>query len=258
MRMTCRDVKAQLTPFVDGEMPQADAASLAAHLEACPECRRTAQLEQLGRRALQGCAPRLLAQTSAPPALRASVRRAMPAGRGPWQLRWVAASAVATVVVAVGLITVAGLIRPIPVFAAQATLDHLKCLRLGPSASSSDAKTLEASWRQSQGWDLHIPTGQAVAGMRLLGYRSCVLTEGRMAHLLYDRRGETVSLFVLPDGPKVGHAELEMFGQDAVLWTSHGLTYALVGRGDHADLAAVASSLEHELEPGAAPAGSGL
>ena len=79
-----------------------------------------------------------------------------------------------------------------------------------------------------------------------------------MAHLLYERNGMVVSLFVLPDGPRIGHEELEMFGQDAVLWTSHGLTYALVGRGDRGALAAVATALEHELDGGAALAGSGF
>jgi hypothetical protein len=170
----------------------------------------------------------------------------------------VAASAAAVVVAVLGVVAVAGVIRPIPVFAAQATLDHLKCLRLGPTTSSSDARSIEASWRAWQGWNLDVPTGQRGAGMRLLGYRRCVVTEGRIAHLLYERNGEIVSLFVLADGPKVGHAELEIFGQDAVLWTSHDHTYALVGRGDRAALAAVASSLEHELAAGSRPAGSGL
>jgi anti-sigma factor RsiW len=170
----------------------------------------------------------------------------------------VAASAAAAVVAGVGLVALAGVVRPVPVFAAQATLDHLKCMRLGPTTPSSDARACEVSWRASQGWKLDVPTGQQGAGMRLLGYRRCVVTEGRIAHLLYEWNGEIVSLIVLPDGPKVGHAELEMFGQDAVLWTSHDHTYALVGRGDRAALAAAASSLEHELAAGSRPAGSGL
>ena len=94
--------------------------------------------------------------------------------------------------------------------------------------------------------------------MRLVGCRLCVVTEGRVAHLFYEKNGSVLSLFVLPDGPKVGHAELEMFGRDAVLWTSHGQTYALVGRGGRAALAAMASSLEQELAAGTAPAGSGF
>lgn len=255
MSMTCRDVEAQLTPFVDGELPAAAAAPVAAHLEACSGCRQMAQLEQLGRRVIQEHASRLA--TPAPAALRSAVRRAVPSPRRRFRLGWVVASAAATVVAALGLVAVAGVIRPVTVFAAQATLDHLKCVRIGPSTTSSDAQSIEASWRAWQGWDLHVPTGQQGAGMRLLGYRRCVITEGRMAHLLYERQGEIVSLFVLPDGPKVAHAELEMFGQEEVLWTSHGHTYALVGRGSRVALAAVASSLEHELENGSAPAGSG-
>jgi anti-sigma factor RsiW len=180
----------------------------------------------------------------------------MPAARGARGLggwRWAVAAA-ATVVSAVGLLGVAGVVRPVPVFAAQATLDHLKCMRLGPQSASSDAHEIEASWKEWQGWDLKVPTG-AAAGMRLLGYRRCVLTEGKLAHLLYERGGEVVSLFVLPGGPEVAANELEMFGQDAVLWSSHGRTYALVGRGNRGALTAVAASLARELDP--APSGSG-
>jgi len=256
MNITCRDVEARLTPFVDGELEHQDAGAVAQHLDACPSCRRLAAAERAGRQCLVGRARRLT--PSAPASLRASVRRAIPAPRRGFRIGWVLASAAVTVMATVGLIAVAELVRPIPVFAAQATLDHLKCERLGPSASSSDAKSIEASWRTWQGWNLHVPTGQQGAGIRLVGYRRCVVTEGRMAHLIYDRDGSMVSLFVLPDGPKVGHAELEIFGQDAVLWTRHGLTYALVGRGDRAALAAVAASLEHELEAQATSAGSGF
>ena len=256
MSLTCRDVETRLTPFVDGELESDAAVSVATHLEHCPPCHRMAEDERAGRLCLQERGPRLM--PLAPASLRASVRRAIPAPRRRFRLGLVLASAAATVVVTIGLVAVAEVVQPIGVFAAQATLDHLKCERLGPSASSSDAKGIEVAWRAWQGWDLRVPTGQAGAGLRLLGYRRCVVTEGRMAHLLYERSGSVVSLFVLPDGPKVGHAELEMFGQDAVLWTSHGLTYALVGRGDRAALAAVASSLEHELEAEATPARSGF
>jgi len=255
MSMTCRDVESQLTPFVDGELTEAASVPVAAHLEACGCCRRMAEQERACRRIVQDCAARLA--TPAPASLRAAVRRAVPASRRRFSLGWIAASAAATLVAAVGAVAVAGVIRPVPVFAAQATLDHLKCIRLGPSGASSDAQAVEASWRAWQGWDLHVPTGQQGAGLKLLGYRRCVLTEGRLAHLLYQRGGEIVSLFVLPDGPKVGHAELEMFGQEEVLWTSHGHTYALVGRGDRAALVAVGASLEQELAAGSAPAGSG-
>ena len=98
-----------------------------------------------------------------------------------------------------------------------------------------------------------VPSGTE-GGLTLLGYRRCVITEGRMAHLMYRRGSEVVSLFVMPNGPHVDHTELEMFGQDAVLWEHHGLTYALVGRGGRAALTAVAASLEREVD---ARAGAG-
>lgn len=252
--MNCRDVEDRITPLVDGELVAAEADAVSAHLLACPPCRRAAEQEQLCRRVLRDCAPRLAAQ--APVTLRARVRSAMPASPRRFSAtRWALAAA-ASVVVGVGVLAVAGVVRPTPVFAAQATLDHLKCLRFGPHSASSDARTIEASWKAWQGWDLRVPSG-AAAGMRLLGYRRCVLTEGKLAHLIYERGGSTVSLFVLPSGPEVARAELEIFGQDAVLWSSHGRTYALVGRGSRGALTAAAASLEQELES-SAPSRSGL
>ena len=253
--MNCRDVEDRITPLVDGELVAAEADAVSAHLAACPPCRRAAEQEQLCRRVLKECAPRLAAH--APVALRARVRSALPAAHarrvGVW--RWSLAAA-ASLVAAVGLLAVAGVVRPAPVFAAQATLDHLKCLRFGPHSASSDAQVIEASWKAWQGWDLKVPSGRP-AGLRLLGYRRCVLTEGKLAHLIYERSGTTVSLFVLPSGPEVARAELEMFGQDAVLWSSHGRTYALVGRGSRGALTAAAAALEQELESSAL-SGSGL
>ena len=245
--MNCRDIETRITPLVDGELPAAEAEAVSAHLEQCPPCRRAADEERLCRRVLQDCGARLAAH--APYALTARVRSAMPSSRGVGGWRWALAAA-AAVVFAIGVLAVAGLVRPVPVFAAQATLDHLKCMRLGPQAASSDARAIEASWKEWQGWDLAVPTGQS-AGMRLLGYRRCVVTEGKIAHLLYERDGSILSLFVLPGGPDVAAGELnelEMFRQDAVLWSSHGRTYALVGRGSRGALTAAAASLRQELE----------
>ena len=256
MKLTCQDVEAHFTPWIDDELDQPTAAAVKAHLAVCEGCRREAALEHAAKSALEGCAARIA--PVAPAALRASVRRAIVVPRRRFRLFWVAASAAATVVVTVGLVALTSVFRPVPVFAAQAVVDHLKCMRLGPSTTSSDPHEIESSWREWQGWQLHVPSGQKGAGLKLLGYRRCVITEGRMAHLLYEREGLIVSLFVMPDGPHVAHEELEIFGQDAVLWTSHGHTYALVGRGDRAALAAVASSLEHELETDATPARSGF
>jgi anti-sigma factor (TIGR02949 family) len=247
--MNCRDCDALLTPLADGELAPDACAAIEAHLAACPSCRSAFEAETAGRALLRSCADRLT--VNAPAALRARVRRALPAERAAARRRWLLAGA-ATGVAAVALVAIAGVVRPVPLFAAQAALDHLKCARLGPQAASSDPHTIEASWKAWQGWDLHVPTGTA-AGMRLLGYRRCLLTEGRVAHLLYEQGGRTVSLIVLPDGPETAESELEMFGQDAVLWTSHGLTYALVGPGGRGAL----TNAAHLLQQEAARSGSG-
>jgi anti-sigma factor RsiW len=252
MTMTCEELEARLAALVDGELDAAEAAEAARHLGGCVGCQAKADAEALGRDLMRDAAPHLT--VAAPPRLRAVIRRTIPEAAPRRRWLWAGASAAAAVALVAGAIGVASVFRPVPLFAAQAALDHLKCVRIGPSAASPDARALEASWREWQGWDLHVPTGEAGAGLRLLGYRRCVLTEGKMAHVLYDRGGSVVSLFVMPAGvdrgATVAHAELEMFGQDAVLWTSYGHTYALVGRGGRGALTPVAAALERELTAG--------
>jgi hypothetical protein len=158
----------------------------------------------------------------------------------------------------VGGLTIAGILRPAPVLAAEVAIDHRKCLLAGPEHSGATPAELEPSWLDWQGWSLRVPTG-AAAHMHVLGYRRCYLTEGRTAHVMYERDGAPLSLFVLPEDVGVGRRQLEIFGQDAVLWTSGGRTYALVGpaeRFDRAMVAEMAISLERELETPRAGAGS--
>jgi anti-sigma factor RsiW len=38
--MDCQEAKTGLSPYLDGELPRDDAASIAAHLTGCDECRR--------------------------------------------------------------------------------------------------------------------------------------------------------------------------------------------------------------------------
>lgn len=252
MTMTCQELEARLAALVDGELDAVDAAWAARHLGECAGCQAKADEEVLGRDLVRDMAPQLA--VSAPPRLRAVIRRTIPDARPRRSWVWLGASLAAGLALAVTGLAVASLFKPVPVFAAQAALDHLKCVRIGPSAASSDARSLEASWREWQGWDLHVPSGGEVAGLRLLGYRRCVLTEGKMAHVLYERQGGVLSLFVMPAevdrGAAAAHAELEMFGQDAVLWTSYGHTYALVGRGGRGALTPIAAAFEHELAAG--------
>jgi anti-sigma factor RsiW len=43
--MDCQEAKTGLSPYLDGELPSADAARIASHLIGCDECRRS--LEEL-------------------------------------------------------------------------------------------------------------------------------------------------------------------------------------------------------------------
>ena len=87
MKCDCRDVHARLTPFVDGELPEAEQAAVSAHLASCAACRSVAHVEQLGRQVLSERATAL--GEVAPPRLRAAVRRAAPSPRPRLRFAWV-------------------------------------------------------------------------------------------------------------------------------------------------------------------------
>jgi anti-sigma factor RsiW len=46
MKTPCNEVRANLDRLLDGDLPDADQAKLAAHLEACPECREELHRER--------------------------------------------------------------------------------------------------------------------------------------------------------------------------------------------------------------------
>jgi hypothetical protein len=103
----CRECRALLSPFIEGELPPKEAANLARHLEICRECRR--EMEELRRTVelLRG-----LPQEPAPPEILRGVREAIrrPSLRTRWEswtfAWWPRAVAQAAVVLLVGLTVV--------------------------------------------------------------------------------------------------------------------------------------------------------
>ena len=244
---SCEAIEPLLAPYGEpqcDELSAADRARVAAHLEACEPCRRAAGACSAARSVLKAHAAEL--GSSAPQLLSARCRALAAKTAAPRRVGrlagWSAAAAAAAAVLFVFLM-------PTQAVATQLAADHLKCTKFASSSHTGTAEQLEGVWLNRLQQQIRIPDGNAAQGLRLLGLRRCVSTEGNMAHVMYERGGSPISLFVIANGARPftgGGAEVETIGQKAILWGSGAATYVLVGRA--ADLSASAAWIREEIE----------
>src|SRR5262245_17032174 len=241
---SCREVDLLLTLFVDGEATADQRSLVAAHLAACPPCRRRALAESAVRSALgsEGCRP------CAPEYLRARCSKAASVGgiRG-LTTRYSISSlsmAAALSVILGGAVGYGLTIVSPTVLAAQLALDHAKCFALQRRSEPIDARNAEEAFAQSHQWRLHLP--QLAGRLQLLSVRNCFCGQGRAVHVMYRYDGRPLSLFVLHDVDRP-RASIETLGHDAVIWSRQGSTYVLLGRESDAVLAELADDIDRGL-----------
>ena len=230
----CRDVEPLKAPYVDGEAAQADRSAVDAHLSQCGRCRDDVAVEraaydvlQARREELRSVAPDSLKQRCAAASWRAASLRTRP----PLYRRWVPMSVAATLVLAIAGVFVFGLTEKAQALAFQMTIDHVKCSRFSGAATHVDSAVEEQRWKTTYGWPLKVAPSAPVESLRLRGVRRCAVTDGRVAHLLYEWQGKPLSVYVLPTDVMHGAADVRRFGHDAVMWSEHGRTYVVLARG---------------------------
>jgi hypothetical protein len=59
--------------------------------------------------------------------------------------------------------------------------------------------------------------------------------DGRVAHLIYDWRGEPLSVYVLPSKVIDSTAQTQRFGHDSVMWSQNGRTYVVLAATSRRD-----------------------
>jgi anti-sigma factor RsiW len=253
----CRDLESLFASYVDGETQPPDCAALEAHLRACPACRERVSGEREVREAIGTCREKLRGAASTdlrrrcaagrqtdPPAVRA--RPSVP------RRAWVPLSMAATLVLALAGVFVYGLRGGSEAFAAQLALDHLKCFEFAPAPTVlPDARAIGREWSAARGWTLKVPESTTIESLELLGVRRCISTEGFTAHLMYRWRGQPLSVYVVNDAhPRITEAPqiVERLGQEAIMWSKGGRTYAVVARGRQSDVEQVARYVRTEAE----------
>jgi anti-sigma factor RsiW len=255
----CREIEQTLTAYVDGECAGVERSSVEAHLAECPRCKARVTKEQAAHDLvrsrcsdLRGCAPAALRD-------RCAAQRSAVAGHARVAARrtWLRLSVAASVVLAAGVFLLFGLGSSVETYAAQLAADHIKCFQFPPDAASADIDALGRDWQAANGWPLRLAPSSAPDQLQLVGIRRCGSTRGRVAHILYRWRGEPLSVYVLND--RVEHAVDASLGADAhnavrklgeqeIIWSAKGRTYAVVARAPVEELRQVALYVQRRIE----------
>jgi anti-sigma factor RsiW len=255
---SCRDIEDHLAAYVDGQAG-AERSSVEAHLERCPACRArvaaeraTHELLMTRQQRLRGCAPGTLRQ-------RCAAQRALARGRSGLLARrtLVPLSVAATVILAAAVFLVFGWGSTVETYAAQLAVDHVKCRQFPPDSSSVNPELMGRSWEAANGWPLKLAPAVPLDRLELVGIRRCGSSKGRVAHIFYRWRGEPLSVYVLNDklegAAEAPHdhqrpASVTKFGEQAVIWSDKGRTYAVVAAARTPDLEHVAAYVRRTIE----------
>jgi len=254
----CRDVEPLMTPYVDGEARPAEQASVDAHIKTCPPCREAVADERTARdvlharrEELRGTASDMLRRRCA--AQTTSIRKSVAAprpGLGLMRRSWVPLSLAATLVLTVAAVFLFGLNNRVEALATQLAVDHVKCFQFVPDHSTVDPGEAGQAWARKQGWPLRVPLSTPDRQLVLLDVRRCWSTDGVTAHMLYRWRGEPLSVYVLNSVP-VRHFDVrtvDKLGQEEIMWSRGGRTYAVVARARRADLEQVVKYVQQSVE----------
>ncbi len=252
--MVCKVARSKLFQYVDGELPEDQAATLEVHLTACPDCRRLTEIERSFReRYVEPLRP---ART--PERVRDQVTRLLdglpdqrPATRRPpASLRSLLVAGLA--LLALGSLLGVGLSglfgrggerlwdggKASLVRLADASVEqHQKLARgmLPYDIQHVPPKAAEEWFKGRLNFNVSLPelTGDDLV---LLGGRISNLEALEVAALHYRVEGKDVSLFIIPpdkyrtlglgDSPKF--KMVTRHGYDVVVWASHGAAYSLV------------------------------
>lgn len=235
----CEDLEPLFAPYAEGDALSGERAAVEAHLDRCPPCRERVAGERAVRDILAARRPglrvcaslHLRAKCAAHAAPVRSTARAVRA--------WVPLSLAATLVLAVAGAFIFGLNDQVEALAAQLTLDHVRCFQFAPERLTHvDPAEAGRAWAASQGWPLRVPASSPSAGLELLGVRRCLMSGGRVAHVLYTWHGEPLSVFVVPRMMRRGQVNeiVEKFGHEAMVWSAGERTYVVLARGSPSEL----------------------
>jgi anti-sigma factor RsiW len=261
----CAAIEARVTPYVDGELAAGDRAVVDAHVTACGRCRSRVAAERAVRELIDARKASLRA-AAAPHALHARCARlaagtdgAITAGRGTGSGRhdWRARLAPLAVAAALVLIVAGAFVyqvteRSNDVMAAELAVDHMKCFLLdaalrGGAGEFGTNEAVERALATKFGWEGRLPADPGRAGLQLIGERTCLYGEGRVAHIMYRHRGRPVSLFMLPRDMRTEEIT-DALGHHASIWTVGSRAFVLVAKEPRSEIERMTSFVRAGLQ----------
>lgn len=247
----CASIDPLITPYIDGDIGASERRAVEDHVLVCPPCysrvaaeRAVCELMRIKRTELAGdAAPsdlrdRCAALRHLPFATPADSRSAKA-----WVARLVPFALAAGVFVAVGAASLYMFTdRSSQLLAAELAADHVKCFGMNSLLRmDADPSSAERQMMSTFGWHMPLADAASGAGMELLGARVCLYGRGLAAHLMYRRKGQPVSVFMIPEKASTKDV-VEVMGHEAAIWTSGDRTFVLVAR-EPEDRAAAAADL---------------
>ena len=266
---SCHAIDSLITPFIDGELAEADRRTVDDHLRRCAPCHSREAAERAARGLVH--ARRSSFVTPAPAPLReacAKIAREVasqprtddlrlttdgrrltttPAAR--WKTRLTPYALAASLVVVVGgAFLYQATDKSARLLAAELTADHVKCFAMNRALGThQEAAAVESSMASGFGWRAHLPEDPASAGLELVGSRPCLYGEGKIAHIMYRHHGNPVSLFMLPNTARTQEL-VEVLGHEAKIWCVGNRTFVLLSRQSKPEIEQLASFVQAGLQ----------
>jgi anti-sigma factor RsiW len=251
----CASLDPLVTPYVDGELPAADAQAVDAHLAACPPCRARIAAERAVKELIHARHTALRAAAPAPLRARCALLASGPAHSTtvpffarPFFARLAPFALAATLVLIVGGAFLYRMTQiSTHVMAAELTADHLKCAVVNSMLRTAQSPAVvESSMAARFDWPVHLPEQPEDAGLELVGARPCLYGEGAIAHIMYRHEGRTVSVFMLPRKRRPDE-RLGVLGHQAAIWSSGDRTFVVVARKSRDELERIATFIRGQL-----------
>jgi anti-sigma factor RsiW len=263
---SCQSIDSLITPFIDGELAEADRSVVEDHLRRCAPCHSREAVER-AMRTLVHARKTAFAAPPAPDALRArcaeiarthSNTRINPRApvadgarrfsRATWRARLAPFALAASLVLVVGgAFLYQATDKSARLLAAELAADHVKCFAMNRALGThQEVAAVESSLASSFGWHAHLPEDPASAGLELVGSRPCLYAEGKIAHIMYRHHGKPVSLFMLPNTARTQEL-VEVLGHEAKIWCVGNRTFVLLSRQSKPEIEQLASFVQAGL-----------
>ena len=274
--LNCASLDSLVTPYVDGELTDADRRAVDQHLRVCPPCytrvaaeRAVHELVGVRREGLcRGGAPTALRQRCSDIARNPTAEAAQhridsskfqraihdshripnPESRIPIPRRVAPLALAASLVIVVGgAFVYQATDKSARVLAAELVADHAKCFAMNAALGTHQrAAVVEQSMAASFDWRMHLPADPEQAGLELVGARPCLYGEGKIAHIMYKHEGHPVSVFMLPNTARAQEL-VEVLGHEAAIWCANNRTFVVVAREPRREVEQIASFVRASL-----------